>query len=152
MKALSSIFIATLFFASFGSFSQSAADVSGQSLDPDEAYTALVTNCFVCHNPRIKNADDLVAPPMVSVKYLYKLRYPEMQTFVSYVSDFVLDPNNQKAVMQGPVMTHGVMPNLSFDADQVRMIAKYIYENEIEVPVWYPDYFQKIYGEVWTTQ
>lgn len=94
----------------------------------------------------------MIAPPMVSVKYIYKLRYPGDDDFVDMMTYFVLEPNDKTAIMQGRVLTHGAMPDLSFDEDEVRKIARYILENEIEVPSWYPEYFEKKYGDKWVSQ
>jgi cytochrome c553 len=117
-----------------------------------EVLSTLMISCYVCHNPRIKSHDDIIAPPLAAVKYMYKFKYPAREDFINQMTDFVLEPNNQKAIMQGPVMKFGAMPDMPLDADQVRSIVGFIYDNQIEEPVWFPDYFQQRHGMKWSGQ
>lgn len=131
------------------------AQSDGQVLDRDqvskEVLSALMITCYVCHNPRVKEVNT-IAPPLAAVKYVYKTRYPEKQEFVDQVTDFVMNPNNQKALLQGPVMQFGVMPEMPLNEQQVRSIVTYIYDNKIEEPEWFPSYFENKHGMKWTGQ
>ncbi len=68
------------------------------------------------------------------------------------MTEFVLHPDNQKAIMQGPVMKFGVMPEMPLDSTQVRRISEYIYSNKIEEPVWFSEYFENKHGMKWKGQ
>lgn len=148
MKAIFVILV-LIFTLHFQSFSQSEV-LSGNI--SEETLSTLMITCYVCHNPRIKNEKDIIAPPLVAVKYRYKTRYPEKSAFVDAITDFVMEPTNQKALMQGPVMQFGVMPDMPLNESQVRSIAAYIYEQKIEEPAWFPAHFQAQHGIEWKGQ
>ncbi|MFY0600230.1 MAG: hypothetical protein JXR03_11205 [Cyclobacteriaceae bacterium] len=131
--------------------------IQKDSIDQEEIVSkaltkALLNSCYVCHNPSVKSHDDIISPPLVSIKYIYKLKYPEKEIFVKKMTDFVLEPSNRSAIMQGPVMRFGVMPDLPLKADEVRRIATYIYENEIEEPSWFPEHFEERHHIKWEGQ
>lgn len=123
-----------------------------EALPSDEVMSALVMTCYVCHNPRVKSHDNVIAPPLVAVKYMYKIRYKEKETFVNKMTDFIMYPTNQKAIMQGPVMKFGVMPDMPMEEEQVRQIVSYLFDNEIEEPAWFAEYFKKRHGMEWKGQ
>lgn len=118
----------------------------------NEVISALMVSCYVCHNPSVKYAKDVIAPPLVMVKHIYKMRYPEEELFVEKITDFVMYPTNLKAIMQGAVMKFGVMPDMPLDETQVRQIAAYIYKNEVIEPNWFPEEFESRFGEKWKGQ
>lgn len=143
-----------LLFA-FNFFSLNAQDSQKDVLTTppsEEVLSALMYSCYVCHNPRVKSHDDIIAPPLIAVKYMYKFKFPEKEVFVEKMTDFILEPNNQKAILQGPVMKFGAMPDMPMDPTMVRSIAEYIYDNEIEEPVWFPEYFESRHGQKWKGQ
>ena len=151
MKIKTGLFAILFSFSFLACFSQEAK-TNEEVLSSESAGAALIAKCYICHNPRVKKEIDIIAPPMVEVKYIYKMRNPEKNQFVNKISAFVLSPDNVKAVMKGRVMTHGVMPNLSFTEEEVRKIVEFIFENELEPPIWFPEYFKKKYGENWVSQ
>lgn len=117
----------------------------------DETLKALMLTCYVCHNPRVKQSN-IIAPPLVGVKYHYKKAYPDKETFVNKVVTFIMDPTEDKALLDMPVARFGVMPDMPMDEDQVRQIVSYIYDNPIEVPTWFPAHFEAMYGEKWVNE
>lgn len=119
---------------------------------PGDDMRILMNTCYVCHNPRVKSHDDIISPPLAAVKYIYKFKYPEKEEFVERMTDFVLNPDNRKAIMQGPVMRFGVMPEMPLDSIEVRLISEFIFDNEIEEPSWFPEYFEKRHGVAWKNQ
>lgn len=138
-------------FGGFVLFAQEAG-MDKEVLADQSVKSALISKCYVCHNPRIKKSEDLIAPPMVAVKYMYKLRYPEQEEFVHRMSEFVTAPNDTQAVMRGRVMKHGVMPDMSFTESEAKSITEFIYGEDIEVPSWYPAFFERKYGIKWEAQ
>ncbi len=146
------ILLTALVFQSFSQTTSSQNSVLGDDQISEEVLSALMITCYVCHNPRIKAESDVIAPPLVAVKYMYKNKFPEKQLFVDKVTDFVMEPNNQKALMQGPVMRFGVMPDMPLNEQQVRKIASYIFDNEIEEPIWFPSHFAEKHGMEWQGQ
>ena len=152
----SSIFILALIFL-FGTPKLFAQDTDDEYPVLDNTFTeenlsTLIVTCYVCHNPRIKSHENIIAPPLVAVKYLYNMRFPSKESFTNKMTEFVLNPNNEKSIMQGAVMKFGVMPDMPLDAMQVRRIVEYIYSNEIEEPVWFPAYFEERHAIKWQGQ
>ncbi|MFT6867712.1 MAG: cytochrome c553 [Cyclobacteriaceae bacterium] len=154
MKTILSTF-ALLLALSFHAFAQSTSDQTAIFQEGEiskEVLSALMITCYVCHNPRIKAEADIIAPPLAAVKYMYKNKFPDKKQFVEKITDFVMNPNNQKALLQGPIMRFGVMPDMPLNEEQVKNIAAYIFDNEIEEPVWFPEHFENTHGVKWEGQ
>ena len=45
--------------------------------------------------------------------------------------------------MFGAVNRFGVMPKVSFPSDSIKLIAEYLYENDIEKPLWFDKHHTK---------
>lgn len=91
----------------------------------------LETKCYVCHSPSNKHKGRL-APPMIAVKSHYFTDEISKQEFASAVWNFVQEPSEKKVKMWGAVRNFGLMPYQQFSEKEVRLIAEYMYDYEIE--------------------
>lgn len=108
-----------------------------------EGYNLLRNNCYACHSVTAKSHDEIIAPPMVAIKRRYKVSYKTKTEFVEAMTNWVIDPKEEHALMRGAVSQFKVMPKQPFDKDAVIKIANYIYDNELEKPAWFDSHFQE---------
>lgn len=105
-----------------------------------KAYQLLSTQCYICHSINSTSHDVLIAPPMVAVKKRYSRLYNRKDEFVNAVTKWALNPNKEDAIMFGAVTQFNVMPMQNFKEDEIRLIATYIFENELERPIWFEEH------------
>lgn len=108
-----------------------------------EGYTLLKNTCYACHSITSKSHDDIIAPPMVAVKRRYLRAYPEKEVFVNAMVNFAKEPTEEKALMFGAVRNFKVMSNLNHNEEDLKKIAAYIYENDLEKPEWFDTHFNE---------
>ena len=85
-------------------------------------------NCITCH----KNTKAKSAPSMFEIQSRYKSAFVTKEDFVDYMSKWVLNPNTETSLMRDAIKKYSLMPQLGFDAEMLRDIAKYIYENDFQ--------------------
>jgi mono/diheme cytochrome c family protein len=102
----------------------------------NEGYDLMKNNCYVCHNPKVASHDDNIAPPFKAVKNRYTKAYSDRTDFINAVVDFVQNPEEDKALMKGAMKQYKLMPKLPLPTEDLEKIAAYIYDNEVEAPVW----------------
>lgn len=112
-----------------------------------ESYQLMKNNCFTCHNPNAVSHDDILAPPMVAIKIRYLRKYPNKESFVNAMTNFIENPSSQAAIMRGAVLEFDVMPKVSLDRRALEDISDYIYENQLEEPEWFAEHFKEMHGE-----
>mgnify|MGYP004449612589 CR=1 FL=1 len=95
------------------------------------------TKCYLCHNPSIGDNNQRIAPPMIAVKARYLDTYGDRESFVKGIVEFVKAPSKEKAMMWGAVRRYGLMPSQQFPEDEIRKIAEYIFDYQIEEPEWF---------------
>jgi cytochrome c551/c552 len=103
-------------------------------------------NCYVCHNPTASEGDR-IGPPMIAIKKHYKDKNTTKEDFVNEIIEWVREPSVEKSKMPGAVRRFNLMPYQSFPEEDVRKIANYIYDYEIEQPEWFKDHFQQGHGK-----
>ena len=108
-----------------------------------EALALLQQKCYACHSIVTKSHDDIIAPPMIAVKKRYSMEYDTKEDFVNAVVAYTLNPKEENALMYGAVNKFKVMPKQAFEEEDLRKIASYIYDNEIETPEWFEAHFQE---------
>jgi len=118
-------------------------EITKDELDT-KALTLLQNNCFVCHNPDLE-IDNRVAPPMFKIRNHYFTDSISKEEFVSNIFQFVSNPTEEKSIMPGAVRNFGLMPKQNFKEEDIKTIAAYIYENDVESDAWYAkwDSFKK---------
>ena len=113
-----------------------------------EGYDLFKMRCYACHNPKAKSHDEIIAPPMAAVKRRYSMSYKTKDDFVNAVTKWALNPEEGRALMRGAVMQFKVMPKQAFKEDELRKIAAYIYDNEIEQPEWFAAHEKEMHGKM----
>jgi hypothetical protein len=111
-----------------------------------EAYQLLSTQCYICHSIISTSHDALIAPPMVAVKKRYSRLYKSKDEFVNAFTKWALNPNKEDAIMFGAVTQFNVMPKQNFKEEDIKKIATYIFENELEQPVWFNAHQKEMQG------
>lgn len=74
------------------------------------------------------------------------MMYPEKEEFVQAISQWAKDPKEEKAIMRGAVTQFKVMPYQHFDEADLIKIASYMYDEELEVPAWFPEHEKQMHG------
>ena len=111
-----------------------------------DAYALLNTQCYICHSISAVSHDALIAPPMVAVKKRYLRIYNTKEEFVNAIAKWALDPNENDAIMRGAVSQFNVMPKQIFKEEDIRKIATYIFENELERPKWFEEHEKEMHS------
>jgi len=108
--------------------------VAGQET---EGYELAKVHCYVCHNPNSPSHDEIIAPPLAAVKMRYGMQYKTEADFVDAMVEWVMDPQESRALMRGAVVKFQTMPKQLFKEDEIRKIAVYIYNSQLEEPDWF---------------
>ncbi len=108
-----------------------------------ESLALFKQKCYACHSVTTKSHDEIIAPPMIAVKKRYLMQFDNKEDFVNAVVAYAADPKAENALMIGAVNKFKAMPKQAFEEVDLRKIATYIYENEIETPVWFEGHFQQ---------
>ena len=89
--------------------------------------------CASCHvKTRPDDISTLVAPPIMGVARHVKMTYRTKEEAVNFITDYVLDPQESKAVcMPGKLKYFGLMPSQKgqVSKDELNTIAGWIYDN-----------------------
>ncbi|MEZ4797883.1 MAG: c-type cytochrome [Flavobacteriaceae bacterium] len=94
------------------------------------------TYCYVCHNPTASH-DNRLAPPMIAIKKHYTNSDTTKEEFVNSIQAWIKNPNIEDAKMFGAVRRFGVMVKQPFPEDEIKLIAEYMFDNDIEQPEWF---------------
>lgn len=97
------------------------------------------TYCYVCHSPTASHENRL-APPMIAIKKHYINDDTTKDEFVSSIQTWIKNPNEDDAKMFGAVRRFGVMIKQSFAEDDIKLIADYMFDNDIDQPEWFEDH------------
>lgn len=128
------------------SIESSSIAMNEESDELSEAYSLFYTNCYACHSVSSASHDEILAPPMAAVKWRYMRSYKTEESFVNAIVEWGKNPHIEKALMRAAVDQFEVMPKQVFDEEELRKIATYIYQNEIEKPVWFQTHFEEQHG------
>lgn len=113
-----------------------AKQIAKVSSNSTMALTLMKNNCFSCHNPDL-NCDNRVAPPMFKVRNHYFDDKISKDAFIKNIVNFVNNPTEANSIMPGAVANFGLMPKQTFKEEDLKLIAEYIYENDLESDAWY---------------
>lgn len=97
----------------------------------------LERHCYICHNPKSKSHDEIIAPPLWGMKKHYLEAYPAKEDFENAMLSFIQNPTEEKALMKGPIKRFGLMPKPAVSKEDLQKIVAYIYSNELENPQWH---------------
>jgi len=71
---------------------------------------------------------------MAEVRKRYMQAFSKKEDFVTYLSNWVADPNQERSIMQDAIQKHGLMPHLGYEKEVLRDIASYIYDTDFNKP------------------
>lgn len=112
---------------------------------PSKVQTML-SYCYSCHSPTAASHDEIIAPPMAAVKMRYMISFSDKESFVEAVSSWSINPDEKSALMRGAVNNFGVMPKAPFSKEDLKVLAAYVYENELPEPTWFREHEQQMHG------
>ena len=140
MKRLLSILVIILVSCSNGNQTKdSIGDYSASH--PGKAL--METNCYVCHSPKGSH-DNRLAPPLEAVKMHYMSEDISKEQFIADIESWVKDPKADNARMFGAVRRFGVMAKTPFPEQSVKLIADYMYSNDLDKPEWFDDHIKEM--------
>ena len=113
----------------------SSQRLQNNEVQASEAKEILTTVCQSCHHPSAA-PNDRFAPPLQVAKLNYLALSNDKAEFVELWSDFILAPSPEKAKLHSDVDEFGMMDPLGYSEDQIRSIAIFVYDNELERPDW----------------
>ena len=119
----------------------SETKIAADLISNNKGLLLLQQKCYACHSITSKSHDEIIAPPMAAVVRRYKMSYSSKDVFVNAFTNYVLDPTTDSALMFGAVKQFNVMPKQPFDKTEINQIAEYVFNNEVETPVWFEDHF-----------
>jgi len=96
------------------------------------------TVCYVCHSPTAP-PDDRLAPPLEIAKRNYLAETETREEFVEKMVQFILKPTAEQSVLHSDVEQYGLMDPVGFSEEDIRAIAEYVYDNDLEKPDWLMD-------------
>tara|TARA_R110000868_G_scaffold109952_2_gene298428 strand:- start:275 stop:742 length:468 start_codon:yes stop_codon:yes gene_type:complete len=105
------------------------------------------TNCYACHNATTTE-ENRIAPPMIAIKRRYILKDTSKEAFIADMQNWVKNPNEKDAKMFGAVRRFGVMQKIPYPEETIEKIAEYIYDYDIEQPVWFEAHYNKMRGNM----
>lgn len=105
----------------------------------NKALLLLQRNCFTCHNPDMPSGNR-VAPPMFKLREHYYTEGETRENFIRRIIRYVNNPSEELSIMPGAVRNFGVMPKLSYNQDDLTLIASYMYENDLSSENWYAEW------------
>ena len=93
----------------------------------------LETYCYACHNPTTSH-DNRLDPPMIAVKNHYIDNDTTKEDFIKFIQAWIKNPNKEDAKMFGAVRHFGVMVKQPFSEDDIKLIADYMFDHNLEQP------------------
>ncbi len=109
-------------------------------------YMLLKNQCLICHGGAPSH-DELIAPPMAAIKWRYSKQFKNKEDFVNGLVAWGLNPTEETALMKGAVKRFKVMPKPATSEGDLRIIAEFVYDNELQEPEWFAEHFKQMHGE-----
>lgn len=96
----------------------------------------LKKECYTCHSPSASEKER-VAPPMIAIKAHYINKNITKEKFTNNFINFVKRPTKEKAKLNGAIKRFGLMPYQDYKEENLKQIAEYLYDYQIEEPSWF---------------
>jgi len=97
---------------------------------PQELFDA---KCLMCHKKsRPTDMSNVVAPAIMGVMRHVKMRYSSKDEAISFISDYVLNPQKSKAICKPQkIKRFGLMPSQKGNVtkEEAKLIASWLYDN-----------------------
>lgn len=102
-----------------------------------KALRIISTACFTCHSPE-REIDNIArtGPPIYKIRPHYMRQGITREEFVAEISAFLKEPTEAKAKMKGAIRNFGLMPRMPLASEDIRMIAEYLYDNDMTAEQW----------------
>ena len=100
------------------------------------------TQCYLCHSPSAPENEGRIGPPMIAIKAHYIVDGTTKDEFTSALWDFLEKPSEDKAKLRGAVRRFGLMPYQPFKKEEIELIAEYIFDYQIDEPLWFKDHWE----------
>ncbi len=107
-----------------------------------DGFRLLENNCFSCHNPNIA-VSSKIAPSFAEIKEAYLKEKVTQTQFEEKLIKFINNPTKENSIVKGAIGKYGVMPKLSYNDNQIKAIAYYIYNMNVGTANWYKNEYQK---------
>ena len=106
-----------------------------------------ITHCSACHGSTGgMDMSKRLAPPVIAVRMHYIGSYPDKDSFVMAVADWLEKQDESKSLMRGAIRRFNLMPPVYVSRQNAEKIASYIYEGELEKPAGFDEHVQKMHG------
>lgn len=139
------IFISILTALFFGCENSTSTNNDASETLPSElakGLELLESNCFACHSPK-GSIENRVAPPMIAIKRHYIGKSTTKEEFTNDLLAFLNNPSEDISKMPGAINKFGLMPKMGFSENDIKSIANYIYEDDLEKPDWFEKHYQE---------
>lgn len=135
------IIIAGLVAFATGCKKQAKVDTSTFTREQITQGAALsATYCNTCHGLGEREMEDMLAPPLWSVRAHYLARYPEPEAFVDATVSFLSDPKAEHSLMPKSIELYGLKAPVGIAEEDMRLAASAIYAGALERPSWSHNY------------
>lgn len=106
------------------------------------------THCSACHGSTGgMDMSKRLAPPVIAVRMHYIGSYPDKDSFIMAVADWLEIQDESKSLMRGAIRRFNLMPPVYVSRQNAEKIASYIYEGELEKPAGFDEHVQKMHGK-----
>lgn len=132
-----SLLLGVLFLESCGSNAEPiTVEEESTKVDEQVALKLMSQTCFTCHNPDLE-IDNRVAPPMFKIREHYLDDETTQDEFVKNITHFINNPTEENSIMPGAIRNFGLMPKMTFKDEDIKLIAAYLFENDVASDEWY---------------
>ena len=105
------------------------------------------TVCAACHGAAGgMNMAERLAPPMIAVRMHYIDTYPDQDSFVAAVADWVGHQEESRSLMPGAISQFNLMPPLAIEREQAEQVAAYIFAGDLQNPEGFQEHFEAEHG------
>ena len=103
-----------------------------ENITESKGYKLMEEKCFTCHfaKPDPSKKSEMIAPPMLRVQEHYKPNYNTKAAFVTAISEWVNNPQEENTLMPGAIRKFNVMPKLAYDKADLDLIAETLFDIE----------------------
>ena len=120
-----------------------AVDANNE-IEGEELYK---THCSACHGSTGgMDMSKRLAPPIIAVRMHYIGQYPDKDSFVMVVADWLENQDERKSLMRGAIRRFNIMPPVYVSRGDAEKIAAYIYDGDLEKPAGFDEHVEKMHG------
>lgn len=120
---------------------EKSTDELAKRLENHPGKKILESECYICHNPKASE-ESMIAPPMIAIKKHYIDENTSKEEFTEALIQWIIDPETESK-MPDARKRFGAMPYIPYSDDAIAQVAEYLYDYEVEKPVWFDEHFQE---------